>query len=201
MTRATATLAAGVGVGAGLMYYFDPDRGSRRRTHLRNQMIHTSHQLRDVAGTRGRDLGHRTAGVVARLRALARRDEGVDDRVLAERARATLGRVVSHAHALAIDASRGVVTVSGPILRDEMRLALKTLTHVPGVRRVVNALEPHPAPRRIPALLGDRRLAWARHRGGGAARMAAALAGVAGVGLAARAAMNARNTQEIELRS
>ena len=44
MLRATATLAAGLGLGAGLMYYFDPERGSRRRTHARNQLLHASHR-------------------------------------------------------------------------------------------------------------------------------------------------------------
>jgi hypothetical protein len=34
-----------MGLGAALMYYFDPDRGSRRRTHARNQLIHASHRL------------------------------------------------------------------------------------------------------------------------------------------------------------
>jgi len=38
-------LAAGLGLGAGLMYYLDPDRGSRRRTHARNQLIHASHRV------------------------------------------------------------------------------------------------------------------------------------------------------------
>src|SRR6185503_6847773 len=45
MLRATATFAAGLGLGAGLMYYLDPDRGSRRRTHARNQLIHASNRV------------------------------------------------------------------------------------------------------------------------------------------------------------
>ena len=47
MTRATiSALAAGVGLGASLMYFFDAERGSRRRTHARNQVRHASHRLR-----------------------------------------------------------------------------------------------------------------------------------------------------------
>ena len=186
MARATAILAAGVGLGAGLMYYFDPHRGSRRRVHARNQVIHASHRVRDTAR--------------AQMRSLRGTAESVDDGVLAERVRSMLGHVVSHAHALVLDVSRGVVTVSGPILREEMRRAIQALKHVPGVRRVVNALEPHPAPRRMPGLQRDRRLAWAADHGTGLKRMAAALAGVASIGLAARAAMHARN-HESELRS
>ena len=185
MNRVTGALAAGVGLGAGLMYYLDPDRGSRRRTHARNQVIHASHSLRDNAR--------------AQLYSLRQASETDDDRVVAERVRAMLGRVVSHAHALALDVSRGVVTVSGPILRDEVRLTVKALKRVPGVQRVVNALQPHPAPHRMPALQGDRRLAWGG-RINGTRRVVAALAGVAGIGLATRAALHARS-HEIDLRS
>jgi len=48
-TRATTALALGVGLGAGLMYFLDRDRGSRRRAHVRNQALHASHWVRDTA--------------------------------------------------------------------------------------------------------------------------------------------------------
>ena len=48
-TRATTALALGLGLGAGLMYFLDRDRGSRRRTHVRNQALHASHWVRDTA--------------------------------------------------------------------------------------------------------------------------------------------------------
>jgi hypothetical protein len=185
MARTTAAVAVGVGLGAGLMYYLDPDRGSRRRTHARNQIRHTSYQLRDAARRQ--------------VQSLWRSFEGEDDRVVGERVRAALGRAVSHAHALAIDVRNGVVTISGPILRDEIRATLKALTRVPGVRRVVNAMDAHPSPRRVPSVTREGRLAWAGDRGTGARRVAATLA-VAGLGLAARAAMHPR-THETELRS
>jgi BON domain-containing protein len=187
MTRATAALAAGVGLGAGLMYFLDPHRGARRRTHARNQMIHASHAVRENA----------RAQLGALRRAAAEVD--VDDRVLAERVRAILGRVVTHAHAVVLEVSKGVVTVSGPVLRNEIRRTVKALARVPGVRAVINALEAHPVPRRMPVVVRDRRLAWTRDRDT-VRRVATALAGAASLGLVARAAMNARE-QEFELRS
>jgi hypothetical protein len=48
-TRATAALALGLGIGAGLMYFLDRDRGSRRRAHVRNQVLHASHRVRYTA--------------------------------------------------------------------------------------------------------------------------------------------------------
>lgn len=116
MTRATAALAAGVSLGASLMYFLDPERGSRRRTHARNQVIHASHRLQ-------------------------------------ERARA---RVRSRQHA----------------------------SEQPSLEW------PRPG-----------RFAWLRGFGASRRRVAAAVAGATGVGLAARAAWQARNHQEIELRS
>ena len=166
-TRTTIALAAGVGLGAGLMYFLDPDRGSRRRTHARNQIVHTSHRLGDASR--------------AQLHALRREQQLEEDRVVAERVRSMLGGVVSQAHALALDVSRGIVTLRGPILRDEVRRALKALKHVPGVRRVVSALEPYTGPHR-PGLERD--------RGTPGRRIAAALVSVAGLGLMARAALS-----------
>ena len=120
MLRATTTLAAGLGLGAALMYYFDPDRGSRRRTHARNQLIQASHRVPE--------------------------------------ARAMLNRVA-------------------------------------------NAVGARGTPEQIPMPLPRaRRLAWVRDRLP-SRRMAAAMAGVAGAGLMARAALNSRPHQQIELRS
>ena len=169
MTRATAALVAGVGLGAGLMYYLDPARGSRRRTHARNQILHASHRIQGRAS--------------AQMRFLLEPADTADDTALIQRVRSVLADVVSEAQVLAVDITRGVVTVSGPILRDEMRYALNVLKRVPGVRRVVNELEP-----------------YGTSNGGGVRRMAAVVAGVAGLGLAARAAIQARG-HELELRS
>jgi hypothetical protein len=185
MTRTAGAFAAGLGLGAGLMYFLDPDRGGRRRTHARNQIIHASHAVGDNAR--------------AQLVALQRAADDVDDRALAERIRAILGHVVTHAHAVALEVSKGVVTVSGPVLREEIRRTITALRRVPGVRRVVNALEARPAPQRISAMSHDARLAWARDRIT-ARRVATALAGAASLALVARAAMSGRS-DEFELRS
>jgi hypothetical protein len=75
MTRATSTaFAAGLGLGAGLMFFLDPDRGSRRRTHTRNQIAHASHRVQD-ASTRGRALGQRVAGAFTRVPGLRRQPQ------------------------------------------------------------------------------------------------------------------------------
>lgn len=175
MTRAIGILAAGVGVGAGLMYYLDPDRGARRRSHARNQLAHASHVVKDHSRTQ--------------LQALWQAQEDIDDGMLAERARAILGRVATHAQALALEVSKGVITVSGPVLRHEIRRTIKALQQLPGVQRVINALEPS-APDAMPAM--------ARDRTGTARHMAAALVGAASLALVAKAAI-AASSREFEL--
>lgn len=72
MTRASGAFAAGLmGLGAGLMYFFDPDRGSRRRTHARNQVRHASHRVQ-AAGSRGLALGQQAVGAINRMPMLGR---------------------------------------------------------------------------------------------------------------------------------
>ena len=176
MTRALGSFAAGVGLGAGMMYYLDPERGARRRAQARNQLVHASHVVKDNSR--------------AQLQALWQAQEDIDDGLLAERARAILGRVATHAQALALEVSKGVITVSGPMLRNEIRRTLKALQQIPGVQRVVNALEPHTAPPEMRTM--------GRDHHGTARRVATALAGAASLGLVAKAAMLARS-REFEL--
>jgi hypothetical protein len=62
-----AWLAAGaLGLGAGLLYLFDPNRGRRRRALIRDQITHAAHKASDGARVTARDLGHRTRGLWAR---------------------------------------------------------------------------------------------------------------------------------------
>src|SRR5438094_824144 len=86
------------GLGAGLMYVFDPVQGRRRRALVRDQFVHALHELDDAIGVTFRDVSHRSSGLWAEARSLPARlsGEAVPDRVLEERVRAKLGRYVSH---------------------------------------------------------------------------------------------------------
>jgi uncharacterized membrane protein len=147
------SVLAGMGVGLGLMYFLDPDRGRRRRALVRDRVTHAARLTRDAAGASGRDLTQRASGVAARLRAGVSRDTA-DDRVLAERVRSRLGREVSHPHAVDVAAVDGVVTLRGPVLRHEVPRLLDAVERVRGVRSVVNQLEEHKQPGAVPALQG-----------------------------------------------
>jgi uncharacterized membrane protein len=153
MTDNRGAMLAGLGFGAGLMYFLDPERGARRRAGIRDRVTHAVNVTGDAAGATGRDLAHRASGAAARFRGTFA-GEPVDDRVLVDRVRARLGRFVSHPHAIDVDASDGVVTLRGPILQAEVPQLLSVVERIPGVREVVNNLEVHEEAGNIPALQG-----------------------------------------------
>lgn len=54
-------LAAGVklvGLGAGMMYFFDPNQGRRRQALARDRIIHLAHEIDEAIGVVSRDLGN-----------------------------------------------------------------------------------------------------------------------------------------------
>src|SRR5438105_6119672 len=111
----TLTLIGGVGLGMGMMYLLDPDRGNRRRAMIRDTAARTVHQTGDAIGTTSRDLSNRTRGMVSEIASLFRGDE-TSDEVLTSRVRSKLGRLVSHPHAIEVRVRDGHVTLSGPVL-------------------------------------------------------------------------------------
>ena len=141
------------GLGAGAMYFLDPGHGARRRARARNVCAHLTHQTSNAAATTTRDVRHRLQGIVASLRS-AVRYENVDDEVLKERVRSTMGHHVSHSHAVQVGASNGVVTLKGLILEEEAAGLIRTIRRVRGVRQVIDALERHERGARAPALQG-----------------------------------------------
>jgi len=146
-------LVAGIVVGAGAMYLLDPDRGARRRSLLRDRGVHAGHTIGRQVSAAARDTRNRTAGLAARLEDRFRQDEATDE-VIEERARAALGRAVSHPGAVTVTASQGIVTLTGQVLADEVSGLLLRMARVRGVSEVRNELEIHPDADDVPSLQG-----------------------------------------------
>jgi len=146
--------AAGVAVGAGLMFMFDPDRGNRRRALVRDQVVHLGHEVDDAAHEIRQEVRDRGRGMIHEARARLR-EEHVDDEVLVERVRAKLGRVVSNPGAIDVEAENGRVRLSGPVLESELKGLLKGVESVRGVRNIEHRLTPRES---IPGLEPDERL-------------------------------------------
>ena len=147
------TFVKGLGFGAGLMYLFDPDRGNQRRALLRDQIASSVRCAEDCVETAVRDLNNRLTGISHELQAMTSR-EPPDDRKLAERIRSTMGRYVSHPHAIDVQVQEGCAVLSGPILADEVQHFVRAVKWVRGVQGVENRLEVHQSPDGVSALQG-----------------------------------------------
>jgi uncharacterized membrane protein len=132
--------AAGAGVGAGLMYLLDPDRGRRRRALARDQTVHYLHETADATGTAARDLGHRGMGLVAQSR--RRLQPGPPGgEALADRVRAELADLTRYPGAIGVEVRDGIVTLAGPVLREEADQVRRVVADLPGVTGVEDRLE------------------------------------------------------------
>ena len=143
----------GVGIGAALAYMADPRTGRRRRALARDQFVRVSRKTRDAIDATARDLANRTSGIVASARGRWT-DDRVSDRRLTERVRAVLGRASSHPRAIDVYVNDGVVTLTGPILADEVTRLMEAVCDVRGVQTVDNNLTVYSSSEGIPSLQG-----------------------------------------------
>jgi hypothetical protein len=60
----TESFALGIVLGAGIMYYLDPDRGARRRALVRDQFVHAGHELEESARAGARHVRNRAGGLM-----------------------------------------------------------------------------------------------------------------------------------------
>jgi hypothetical protein len=176
----------GAGIGATLAAVLDPSSGRRRRAFVQDKLVHMARRGSVVATRAGRDLAHRTKGVLATARQLGRRS-AVDDVIVAERVRATIGHFVSPPRAVQVIADRGTVLLEGRIPSSELEALLSAVEGVPGVLYVESRLEAGDASAQSSRPRRSRR--WSRRAG--------AWAAVGGVGVLAVAVV-ARALAEAE---
>jgi len=180
------TFGVGLGVGTGIMYLLDPDRGKRRRALLRDKFVWAQRKTAECIEVTSRDLSNRAQGIASGIQSRFKSKE-VEDSVLVDRVRSKLGRIVSHPSALAVAAENGNVTLSGPILEAEADNVLSCVKWIPGVNDITNNLEVHKEAGNHPALQGGRerqgsQFEFLQESWSPAARL---VAGVAGASLAA----------------
>ena len=150
------TLAGLYGAGALTMYFLDPQRGKRRRAEVKDALVHSGHEVRKFTRRFSRDFEHRIDGVLAAAENLFHREQ-VSDRVLEQRVRAALGRVVSHPHAIDVSCTDGCVGLSGWIIADEMEDLNRAVEAIRGVVEVTTFLSTTNRPDYISSLEGKKR--------------------------------------------
>ena len=130
-------LFGGLGLGIGLMYWLDPDRGKRRRALLRDRARHLSKVANRELNRKANDLRNRAQGVWFDTEKLFESETFTDKRIVGQ-IRTKLGRLSSHPHAVKTVVENGKVTLSGLILADEVETLLKGIASTCGVREIEN---------------------------------------------------------------
>ena len=148
----------GAALGAGLMYFLDPDRGRRRRALVRDKARRLTTLLERGTDKTKRDLANRGRGIAAGVAAhVPFRSEDTADDILEARVRSTLGRLVSHPHAIDVRAHNGTITLSGDVLTAEAHRLLGGVAGVAGVSHLENQLHIHDEAGTFPSLQGNSR--------------------------------------------
>ena len=133
-TNQKFALLAGVGIGAALMYFLDPQRGKARRAIARDRTVAAMQDAtRDVVSAR-RDLRNRVRGLKVELE--HRHDPSPDDVQLVERVRAELGHHIDAVSEIEVSAFDGVVTLSGAVSNELLDQAAAITGNVRGVADV-----------------------------------------------------------------
>lgn len=147
------TLLASLGLGAGLMYFYDPRLGNRRRAVVRDKVNSVVNTVDDSIDVAMEDMRNRARGVLAELSARLS-DQGAPDWILEERVRTNLGRITRHSRAVQVLADGGRIYLRGPALREDVEAIVKAAMRTRGVRGVENELQVFDTPEDIPALQG-----------------------------------------------
>jgi len=141
----------GIAAGALAMYYLDPQRGRTRRALVKNKVYSVNHRMMTRSGQIAENLKNRMYGKFQTLKH-RRKASHVDDEILMLRVRSVIGRKVSHLKALNIFVTNGEVSLSGPILKQEVPSLMKVVERVPGVTRVIDDLSKYDPAEIIPDL-------------------------------------------------
>lgn len=149
-----SSLLYGLGLGAGLMYFLDPQSGERRKAMVHDKFVGLQHSADEAVETGLRDLRNRTRGLLAEGMAMVS-NEGVPSNVLEARIRARMGFLTRHPKAVQVSVNGREATLSGDILADQVDSLVKGVASVRGVSAVHNNLNVHQEPGNIQQLQGE----------------------------------------------
>lgn len=149
-----SSLIIGAALGAGWMYFKDPNQGNHRQSMIRDRAMRARQDADVAVDTAVRDLRQRARGILAEGMAMISEEE-VSDQVLEARVRSRLGMLARHAGAVQVNVQDKKVTLSGDILANEVDGLLSGIKKTRGPSSIENHLRVHEGAEGIPQLLGE----------------------------------------------
>lgn len=134
------SLVFGTVIGAGLMYFFDPEKGKRRQAEVRNQWNKFQNTTTSQAEAIAKDSLNRARGsAIETIQHFA--SDPVTDEILVARVRAELGHYVSQPGAVTVTADEGIVILQGTVSAQEVQPFVAKVRSMAGIRGVENQLK------------------------------------------------------------
>lgn len=146
-------LAAGAFAGLNTMYFFDPDRGGRRRALARDKTLHLLRESERTFDRGVRDFANRVQGLVCHTAGVLL-PRTVPDEILMERVRTRLGRLLAHPGSVEVAVQQGSVTLTGVALTHEIVPMMSALRRIPGVVDIDNRIAAYNRANHVQALQG-----------------------------------------------
>src|SRR5262245_61795225 len=129
-------LFAGLAAGGAALYFLDPVQGPQRRARFSRK----AWQVAEAVGDSLVDSRHRLTGLAHNARS-GLRSRQPDDRVLEERVRSRMGRIVARPHDIHVASDKGVVTLWGMASIVEARKLVHAVGALHGVKEILDHLE------------------------------------------------------------
>jgi hypothetical protein len=149
-------LVLGGVIGAGLAYFYDPDRGRGRRTEARDRLGGLVRRTERRADRARRRVEAERFGIEQRMRHPEPERTFVEDRTLADRIRSeAFGAAGFPSERVSVDVQEGVVYLRGQVERpDEVHAVEDAVRTVAGVSEVRNLLHTagSPPPNKVDAI-------------------------------------------------
>lgn len=134
------SLMKGVAIGAGLMYFLDPNQGKRRQQDVMGNINRFTNEKQRALDAMQRDFANRSRGFVSEIKGRVHAEDPSDS-LLEQRVRSAIGKVVSNAGAMIVIAEKGIVTFAGKVKDGELDELISVAHQVPGVKEVRHELE------------------------------------------------------------
>jgi uncharacterized membrane protein len=132
----------GLGLGAGLMYFLDPDSGDRRKAMVRDRLTRMQSKGDEAVETAVNDLRNRLRGVFSNGMAMVSEDD-LPDQAVEARIRARMGLLARHPGDVMLTVQNGRVVLEGNMLQNEVEGFVSGIQRMKGVREVQNNLHVH----------------------------------------------------------